>query len=155
MAQMDDNASTVEEEHKRRAPIKVSCAIIELNGKILAARRGAAQSQAGLWEFPGGKLNDGETASQALIREIKEELGIEILTKTPLSSIIHDYPTITIELIPFISHIISGEPSPREHSEIMWIKPRDALKLEWAAADIPVVEEYLRNALFRLPADCN
>jgi len=126
-------------------PIRVSCAIIERGGKILAARRGAAQSQAGLWEFPGGKLNKDETAAQSLVREIKEELGIEIIPKTPLSPVIHNYPTITIELIPFISHIISGEPVPQEHSEIMWIEPRDTLKLEWAAADIPVVEEYLQR----------
>jgi len=134
-------------------PIKVSCAIIERINcgknkiKILAARRGAAQSQAGLWEFPGGKLNEGETAARSLVREIKEELGVEIIPKTPLSPVIHSYPTVTIELIPFISHIMQGEPEPvpREHSEIMWIEPREALKLEWAAADIPVVNEYLRG----------
>jgi len=137
----------VEEKQWRRTPIKVSCAIIERGDKILAARRGAAQSQTGLWEFPGGKLNEGETASSALVRELKEELGIEVVTKTPLTSVIHNYPTITIELIPFISHIISGEPTPREHSEIMWIDPRGALKLGWTPADIPVVEEYLRILL--------
>jgi len=126
-------------------PVKVSCAIIERGDKILAARRGAAQSQAGLWEFPGGKLNNGETAASSLIREIKEELGIEIIPKNPLPSVIYSYPAITIELIPFISHIITGEPEPREHSEIMWIEPRDALKLEWAPADIPVVKGYLQN----------
>ena len=134
-------------------PVKVSCAIIERmvcgdnKIEILAARRGAAQSQAGLWEFPGGKLNEGETAAHSLIREIKEELGVEIIPKTPLSPVIHNYPTITIELIPFISHIVPEEPEPvpREHSEIMWIEPRDALKLDWAAADIPVVKEYLRR----------
>ena len=142
---MYNDSGVVEKKRERRIPIKVSCAVIELGGKILAARRGAAQSQAGLWEFPGGKLNDGETASQALVREIKEELGFEIVPQTPLSPVIYSYPAITIELIPFVSHIISGEPVPREHSEIMWIEPRNALNLEWAAADVPVVEEYLRT----------
>ncbi|MCL2689088.1 MAG: NUDIX domain-containing protein [Chitinispirillia bacterium] len=128
-------------------PVKVSCAIIERGELILAARRGAAQSQAGLWEFPGGKLNKDETAEHSLVRELKEELEIEIIPKTPLTPVIYNYPTITIELIPFISYIISGEPEPvpKEHSEIMWIDPRDALKLEWAPADIPVVKEYLRR----------
>ena len=137
----------------RGIPTKVSCAIIERDNKILAARRGAAQSQAGLWEFPGGKLDCGETAAQALIRELKEELGIEIIPKTPLTPVIHTYPSITIELIPFISHILSGEPFQREHSEIMWIEPRSALNLEWAPADIPVVKEYIsRGAARSAPA---
>ncbi|MDR0306296.1 MAG: (deoxy)nucleoside triphosphate pyrophosphohydrolase [Chitinispirillales bacterium] len=124
--------------------LKVVCAVIECGSKILAARRGPSQSHAGLWEFPGGKLNGGESALQALIREIREELGVEIVPQTALTPVIYEYPSITIELIPFISQIISGEPFPHEHSEIIWIEPRDALNLEWVSADIPVFKEYLQ-----------
>ena len=128
--------------------VKVVCAIIERSGgnagdRILAARRGPKQSQAGLWEFPGGKLKEGESEPTGLMREIKEELGIEVIPKVPLISVIHSYPAYTIKLMPFICHISSGEPAAREHSEIKWVNLSDALNLEWAPADIPVVEEYL------------
>ncbi|MFP4680366.1 MAG: (deoxy)nucleoside triphosphate pyrophosphohydrolase [Chitinispirillaceae bacterium] len=130
-------------ENQGGAPIKVSCAILERNGKILAARRGPGQSQAGLWEFPGGKLDEGESAQDALTRELQEELGITASITQSLTSVLYEYPAYRIELIPFICRILHGEPFPHEHSEIAWLHPADAGALDWAPADIPVVQEYL------------
>ncbi len=131
------------QDFKSRVPVRVSCAIIEKDHKVLAAQRSSLQSQAGLWEFPGGKIDPGETAQAALVRELKEELGIEVITEKQLSPVIHHYPSISIELIPFTCRIKSGQPFPHEHSQIIWLFPKELTTLIWAPADIPVLEEYL------------
>jgi len=119
------------------------CGIIERGDLFLAALRGPAQSNAGLWEFPGGKVRSGETSEAALLRELREELAIEVSPTSPLASHIHTYPSITIELIPFICKLIHGEPHPREHAEIKWVTVKEAQALEWAPADVPVLRKYL------------
>ncbi|MFP4015315.1 MAG: (deoxy)nucleoside triphosphate pyrophosphohydrolase [Chitinispirillaceae bacterium] len=129
------------------APVKVSCAIIEEGEKILVARRGAQQSQAGLWEFPGGKVDLNETAEEALVRELQEELGIYVAVERSLTPVVHSYPTLYIELIPFVCRIVRGKPYPHEHSEILWLHPVSASTLDWAPADIPILEEYLSRHL--------
>lgn len=125
------------------APVKVSCAIIEQGEKILVARRGAQQSQAGMWEFPGGKVDSGETPEEALVRELQEELGITVTVLRPLTPVLYSYPSISIELVPFVCRIVKGEPYPHEHSEIIWLQPTSASTLDWTPADIPIMEEYL------------
>jgi 8-oxo-dGTP diphosphatase len=123
-------------------PVPVVCAIIERNGLILACRRGAGQSNAGLWEFPGGKVKLGEPPRAALVRELREELGIEAFPHTALAAVTHAYPLMTIELIPFICSLENGEPHPHEHAEIRWLDREAAQALSWAPADVPVVKEY-------------
>lgn len=122
--------------------VPVACGIIERNGMFLAAQRGAGQSNAGLWEFPGGKVRRDETPETALVRELQEELGIEVMITAKLVSFSHAYPWITIDLIPFVCKIINGEPHPREHAEIRWIDAQKALLLAWTPADIPVMRNY-------------
>jgi 8-oxo-dGTP diphosphatase len=123
-------------------PIPVVCAIIEQSGLILACRRGPRQSNAGLWEFPGGKIRQGESPKTALIREIREELGVSVEPRQQLTPVIHTYPWIVIRLIPFECGLKKGDPYPHEHSEIRWVDRNTAMALEWAPADRPILEEY-------------
>jgi 8-oxo-dGTP diphosphatase len=122
--------------------IRVVCAIIEKNGKILGAKRRKHQSQGGYWEFPGGKIDNIETPENALTREIKEELGIEILPQKKLASVLFSYPDKTVVLIPFISKILSGDPKPLEHDEIRWINKEESDALHWLPPDIEIAETY-------------
>ena len=127
------------------AAVPVVCAIIERAGRILAAQRAAHESNALLWEFPGGKVKKGEAARTALARELKEELGIEVSICSAGVPHIHTYPTIIIELIPFVCSLAKGEPRPHEHAAIRWISMHEAKELSWAPADIPVLEDYLKG----------
>lgn len=124
------------------ATVRVVCGVIGRGDCFLAARRGAGQSNAGLWEFPGGKVRESETPETALLRELDEELGIVAALLRPLTPRVHAYPWTTIELIPFVCAITQGEPVPREHEALRWVDAAQARSLRWAEADIPVVEEY-------------
>ena len=126
--------------------IKVSCAII-LNsiGKVLVTRRSATMPLPLKWEFPGGKIEDGETAEECLIREIKEELNIEIEITGSLSPNDHQYPNKLIRLIPFICRQTGGDIVLKEHAEYKWLDVKDLLDLDWAEADVGVVVEYLNR----------
>jgi 8-oxo-dGTP diphosphatase len=123
--------------------IQVVCAIIEKGGKFLAARKATGLANEGLWEFPGGKINKGESPEQALIREIKEEIDIEIKIQKCLSPVIYRYPEKSIQLIPFICTFTEGSPKALEHEQIVFVNDAEALKLDWAPADIPVLKEYI------------
>jgi 8-oxo-dGTP diphosphatase len=124
--------------------IKVTCAlIINHEGKILAAQRSSAMSLPLKWEFPGGKIEPSETAEQCLVREIKEELDIAVEIIKALPANRHIYPTITIELIPFICRYTEGEIILKEHAQYQWLPANELLTLDWADADVPIVENYL------------
>jgi len=126
--------------------IPVVCAIIEKDGMILAAQRGIDQSNAGLWEFPGGKVHSGETAEQALKREIREELAVEINITKQLEPVSYRYPWIFIRLIPFVCSISQGEPVALEHAQLRFFNRSDCGKILWSPADIKVMEEYWEAA---------
>ena len=122
--------------------VTVTAAILARDGKILIARRPAADRLANKWEFPGGKIEPGETAEAALIREINEELSCEIRVVRPLPRFIHAYDWATIELIPFVCYLAPGSPEPRalEHSAIAWVQPAEIHGYDLAAADLHVVD---------------
>ena len=124
-------------------PIDVTCAIIEKNGQVLAAQRGPGMTMPFKWEFPGGKINPGETAEDCIIREIKEELGVEIQIKTMLPPSSHAYPDLHIRLHPFICRIIHGRIESAEHHAVQWTGHDQLPALEWAEADVAVVKSYL------------
>jgi 8-oxo-dGTP diphosphatase len=126
-------------------PINVVCAIIERNGKFLAAKRSNTQSHPGFWEFPGGKIDPSETGEQAILREIKEELGIEIAIREALPSVTYTYPGKTIALHPFVCTIQSGNPKALEHEEIIWVDNTTYSNLNWLPADISVLANYKKS----------
>jgi 8-oxo-dGTP diphosphatase len=126
-------------------PVPVVCAIVERKGRVLACRRNPRQTNAGLWEFPGGKVRKGEPRRAALVREIREELGIEAAPQKPLTPVTHAYPWIAIKLIPFVCSLEQGEPHPHEHAEVRWVDKKEAMKLDWAEADVPIVREYYKK----------
>ena len=125
---------------------KVACAIIELDGKVLATQRSEAMSLPLKWEFPGGKIEDGETVSACLERELLEELGISIIVGAPLPPTTHRYPAFAVTLYPFRCRIVAGEIALHEHAALAWLRPAELLTLDWAEADLPVIAQYRRAA---------
>lgn len=124
--------------------LPVVCAlIVNDDGRVLAARRSAAMDLPGKWEFPGGKIESAETPQQALVREIKEELGIIVRISDAMHPHIHHYREKSIQLIPFLCSIAGGEVCLREHQSWNWFHPDELEQLDWAEADIPVMREYL------------
>ena len=127
--------------------IHVCCAIIEHNGKILAAQRGKHTSNAGKWEFPGGKTEAGETPRECIHREILEELSVSVSIVASLPLVTHEYPDKTICLHPFVCHYKGEEITAGEHQNIVWLKPEELSQLNWSEADIKVWKYYLQEYL--------
>jgi 8-oxo-dGTP diphosphatase len=125
--------------------VKVACAIIERDGLVLAAQRSAGMSLPLKWEFPGGKLDPGETAEQCLRRELVEEMGIRVRVREALPATTHNYQTFTVTLFPFICSIESGKIVLHEHAAIAWLAPEELPTLDWAEADVPVIELLLQR----------
>ncbi len=96
------------------------------------------------WEFPGGKIDRGETPAACLKRELTEEMGIRIETGRALSAVSHRYRDFSVKLYPYICAIAGGEIVLHEHRAVAWLKPEDLAALDWAEADYPVIEEYLK-----------
>ncbi len=115
--------------------LPVVAALIQKDGKILLARRPEGRARSGLWEFPGGKIEPEERPEEALYREIKEELGIEIKVGPILAEVEHDYPEIKIQLLCYEGEILRGTPVPLEGQKISWFRPNDIGNLELAPAD--------------------
>ncbi|MUP46976.1 (deoxy)nucleoside triphosphate pyrophosphohydrolase [Gramella sp. BOM4] len=126
--------------------IRVTCALIEDNDKILCAQRSEKMSLPLKWEFPGGKVEKGETLEECLKREIKEELGlnIEILERLPPNQHRYNDQKI-IELIPFRCSLQTSEIILKEHSKIEWATTSQLQNFDWAEADIPIVQHYIEN----------
>ena len=129
-------------------PLPVVCAVIEHDDRVLLAQRPAHKHLALKWEFPGGKVEAGETAEAALLREIQEELNCEIRIIRSLPRFTHTYDRTTIEMIPFVCHLQAGTPTPQpaEHLAIAWVAPRALAGYDLAAADLPVVAALLSPA---------
>ena len=115
--------------------IKVVGAAIIKDGKVLCAQRGAGKSLAGYWEFPGGKIEAGETPQQALQREIEEELlcEIDIDKKVCTSDYLYDFGNV--QLTTFLCHLIEGMPRLTDHECIEWVEPSQMPRLRWAPVD--------------------
>jgi 8-oxo-dGTP diphosphatase len=128
--------------------IKVVCAIIERDGKFLVAKRSQAQSHGGFWEFPGGKIDPGEDAENALVREITEELGARVAIVRQLPPTKFDNPdpsgSVSVTLIPFVCSVASGDCTALEHEEIRWVDKREAAPLAWLPPDAEILKNYVR-----------
>jgi 8-oxo-dGTP diphosphatase len=134
---------------KRRPPIQVVGAAIVRDGCVLMALRSATMSSPGLWEFPGGKVERGESAAAALRREIMEELGASVVVGEEVLPLDGEAPEAgAICLRVFRCELVAGTPRPREHAQLRWVSPRDLPALELAEADVPFAV-----ALADAPAD--
>ncbi|MBH0109783.1 (deoxy)nucleoside triphosphate pyrophosphohydrolase [Salinibacterium sp. NG22] len=120
--------------------INVVGAVIVREGLVLCAQRGTHGALAGMWEFPGGKIEAGETPRDALAREITEELECEVAVGKLITTTTHEYDFGTVVLTTFYCELLSGTPVLTEHAEVRWLAPADLSSLEWAPADIPAVE---------------
>ncbi|MEJ7741400.1 MAG: (deoxy)nucleoside triphosphate pyrophosphohydrolase [Nocardioidaceae bacterium] len=123
---------------------EVVAAAIVRDGRVLAARRTGPADVAGGWEFPGGKVDPGETVAEALVREVREELKCEIEMLRPLSGRAAIKPGY--ELTAFVVRLVSGEPIPHEHDALRWLGPEDLDQVDWLSADRPFLDE-LRELL--------
>ena len=126
------------------AVIDVACAIISVDEKILVVQRSATMSQPLKWEFPGGKIEAGESDIDCVKREIKEELNLEIELVNRLSPSQYSYPQITINLIPFTAIVLSGDILLKEHAQFKILDREQLSMLDWAAADLPILNEFLK-----------
>ena len=120
---------------------KVTAAVIEKDGKILIARRKQKDPLGGKWEFPGGKLESGETPEACLKRELREELGIETRVEEFLCSSRFVYRHIAIELLAYRASHVSGEITLHEHERVEWILPEELKDYDFSEADKPVVRK--------------
>ena len=119
----------------------VAVALIDTEGRVLLARRPPGKSLAGLWEFPGGKVEQGETPETALIRELHEELGIETKSSclAPLTFASHSYEDFHLLMPLFACRRWQGIPSPREGQALTWVRARDLRDYPMPPADVPLI----------------
>ncbi|TCT05885.1 8-oxo-dGTP diphosphatase [Tepidamorphus gemmatus] len=118
-----------------------ACALVDVDGRVLITRRPEGKSMAGLWEFPGGKVEPGERPADALIRELAEELGIEVKDAclAPLTFASHDYENFHLLMPLFVCRRWSGDVRPLEGQQIAWVRPVRLGDYPMPPADIPLV----------------
>ena len=118
-----------------------ACALVDSDGRVLIAERPAGKAMAGLWEFPGGKVEGGETPEQTVIRELTEELGIEtkVACLAPLTFASHAYDDFHLLMPLFVCRRFWGAPAPREGQQLKWVRPRDMRNYPMPEADKPLI----------------
>jgi 8-oxo-dGTP diphosphatase len=116
-------------------------ALVDVDGRVLIAQRPAGKSMAGLWEFPGGKVDPGETPEQALVRELQEELGIETAASclAPIAFASHGYEKFHLLMPVFACRKWTGLPRPREGQALKWVMPGELGRFPMPPADLPLV----------------
>lgn len=126
--------------------VKVVGALIENdNNEILCALRSKNMSIGSFWEFPGGKIEKGETPGDAIVREIKEELGCTVEYIEDFKDNIHEYENITVNLLVVRCKLVGEEPIASEHAKLIWLSGEYLETLNWAPADIPAVKKIVEN----------
>jgi 8-oxo-dGTP diphosphatase len=126
--------------------VKVVGAIIRNDeGEILCALRSPKMSLPNYWEFPGGKIEQGESPEQSLVREIKEELDCEIQVHNFVEEVMYEYPKVIVNLLTYEATIVTGIPVAKEHAKLEWKNLNELRDLDWAPADIPTVDKLLQT----------
>ncbi len=123
-------------------PLDVVAAVIVHGGRVLACRRGEGKVDAGKWEFPGGKVERGESPAQALAREIREELGVDVRVGELLRSDVTDAAARSIRLTCLAATLAGPRPTAStDHDRMEWVRPTELAMLDWAMPDLPMVRE--------------
>jgi len=127
-------------------PIEVSAALIFRAGKLLITQRRQQDHLGGLWEFPGGKRESGETFEQCLVREIREELGVEISVGGLFAEITHDYPEKSVHLKFFRCKLVAGEPQPLDCAAWRWVDKSELTGFDFPAADAQLLVQLKKQS---------
>ncbi len=125
-------------------PTEVVAALIRDGEKFMICRRPAHKARGGLWEFPGGKVEKGESKEEALIRECREELALTVRPERVFFRVLHTYPDLTVRLTLFECTIEEGTPTLLEHSEIAWIAPAEIPRYSFCPADEEILQALMR-----------
>lgn len=127
----------------KKTLLVAAAAIIDTDGRILVAQRPEGKAMAGLWEFPGGKVNNGETPEYALMRELEEELGIQTrpCCFSPIAFASHNYDDFHLLMPLFACRVWRGEPQLHEHQALKWVRVIDLYDLAMPEADIPLIPQ--------------
>ena len=125
--------------------INVVAAIIHKDKQIFATQRGYGEFKDG-WEFPGGKVEEGETPEAAIVREIKEELEAEIKVEKYIHTVEYDYPTFHLSMKCYLCKVKSGELTLKEHEAARWLSKEELYELDWLPADIELIQ-IIRNII--------
>jgi 8-oxo-dGTP diphosphatase len=135
------HAAPVQEDGSKPLLLVAACALIDSDGRVLLARRPEGKKMAGLWEFPGGKLHPGETPEAALIRELKEELGIDVSAAclAPFTFASHEYERFHLLMPLYLCRRWKGMPKPRENQTLAWVRPQKLADYPMPPADKPLI----------------
>ena len=125
----------------RHLLLVVACALVDQDGRVLLAKRPEGRPMSGLWEFPGGKVDPGETPEAALIRELDEELGIDVTEAclAPFTFASHAHPDGHLLMPLYVCRRWAGEVAPREGQEVVWVRPNRMKNYAMPPADVPLV----------------
>jgi 8-oxo-dGTP diphosphatase len=128
-------------QEKHRLVLVAACALIDPDGRVLIAQRPEGKAMAGLWEFPGGKIETGERPEETLIRELKEELGISVKEDclAPFTFASHSYAEFDLLMPLYVCRRWEGTATPIEHTRLKWVKPRELADYPMPPADIPLI----------------
>lgn len=126
-------------EKPSRGALQVTAGILRRGGRVLIARRRMTRRMGGMWEFPGGKVEPGETPEDALRRELREELGIEVRVGALLQAVEHRYDWGAIRLVAYEVEILRGEPEPLDHDDLAWVPPSELMRYNCTPADLPII----------------
>lgn len=131
----------------QKKKVEVVAAVIMHNQKILCVQRSENKYAyiSKKFEFPGGKMEEGETKKQTIIREIKEELNMDIIPIKELKTVEYEYPDFNLKMHSFISECLSTEVFLSEHIDYKWLSVSELETLDWAAADLPIVEQLINS----------
>lgn len=120
--------------------VEVAAAVIVCEGKVFAAQRKNAGEMARRWEFPGGKLEEGESPEEALVREIREELDSTISVDSYIMTVEHQYRTFSLTMHAYLCTLVEGELFLEEHLASRWLDGDSLFSVAWADADVPIVQ---------------
>ncbi len=128
-----------------RSPTVVAAVIRDARERILLTRRPMDRHMGGLWEFPGGKVRDGEAPTRALVRELVEELGVSVEVGDPITFAVHEEPGMRILLLFYAATIVDGEPRPREGQAIAWVPRTELDRYPTPPADAALIHQLIAS----------